>query len=259
MVGSGGGYSTAATDWVELDGCRDTTTPLLPIGLAGWVPSIANRTGGTWTSYIGTAFFGVTRSSNVQAMAGQFILRNTGASEKYMDAVVRGVEAVRTAGGIPNLLVLNTTDYNTIIGEMAAQSTFWQSINTGSKPNKNEVAKGISDMKYAFSTSWVDEVWDDPFCPKGTAYILESDSIELACLTNSDAPLKDGISENNPGKDALTATKAPELNYFWLIEDYVTSQPGSNTMNGPALQVIIQLYGSWVVHNPSKQCVIRFV
>lgn len=250
----------AVTDFVELNGCRTAgNAPLLPVGLTGWLPNIANRTGGTWTAYIGTAFFGVTRNVNVQGAAGQFILRNTGGGEKIMDAVVRGVEAVRTAGGTPDLLILNATDYNSVITEMNAQTTFFQSINTGSKVNQNQVARGISDMKYAFSSSWVDEIWDDPFANQGTAYIVQSDTLELACLTNSDAPLNDGIAENNPGKEALTDYKAPELNYYWLIEDYITSQPGVNTQNGPALQVIVQLYGSWVVHNPSKCCVLTIV
>lgn len=249
--------AVAATDWVVLDGCRSGSTPLLPVGLAGWLPNIGDRTGGTWTSYIGTAFFGVDRSVNVQGAAGQFIKRNTGASEKKVDAIVRGIEAVRTAGGLPDILIVNSTDYNTIIGELNAQTTLFQSINTGSKVNKNEVARGISDMKYAFSTSWVDEMWDDPFCPEGTAYILQSDTMEFAALTNSDAPLNDGITENNPGKQALTDVKAPEANYYWLIEDYITSQPGANTIYGPALQVIVQLYGSWVVHNPSKCAVLN--
>lgn len=246
-----------ATDVIEIYGCRSGTTPLIPVGMAGWLPTIANRTGATWTSYIGTYFFGVDRSVNVQGAAGQFILRNVGASEKKVDAIVRGVEAVRTAGGIPDVLVINSTDYNTVIGELNSQTTLFQSINNGGKVNKNEVAKGVSDMKYAFSTSWIDEVWDDPFCPQGTAYIFEMDSLEFACLTNSDAPIADGITDNAPGKQALTDYKAPEMNYFWLIEDYITSQPGANTINGPALQVIVQLYGSWVVHNPSKACVLN--
>jgi hypothetical protein len=250
--------AVAATDWLCLDGCRNGSTPLLPVGLAGWLPSLANRTGSSWTTYIGTSFFGVDRSVNVEGAAGQFILRNTGASEKYNEAVVRGVEAVRTAGGVHDILILNSSDYSTIIKELQAVTTLFQSINTGSKPNKNEVARGISEMKYAFSTSWVDEVWDDPFCPTGTAYILDSEQIEMACLTNSDAPIADGIAENNPGKQNLTDVKAPTDNYTWLIDDYLTVQPGANTMNGPAEQVIVQLYGSWVVYNPSKCCVIRF-
>jgi hypothetical protein len=240
-----------------LDGCRNGSTPLLPVGLSGWLPSIADRTGGTWTTYIGTAFFGVDRSVNPEGAAGQFIKRNSGASEKKADAIVRGLEAVRTAGGLPDMIVVNSIDYNTIVGELNAQTTLFQSINTGSKINKNEVARGVSEMKYAFSTSWIDQVWDDPFCPQGTAYILETDTMEFACLTNSDAPLNDGINGNDPGKQALTDVKAPEANYYWLIEDYITSQPGANTINGPALQVIVQLYGSWVVHNPSKCCVLN--
>lgn len=249
----------AATDWICLDGCRTAgNAALLPIGIGGWLPTLDNRTGSNWTTYIGTAFFGVTRSQNVEGSAGQFILRDAANSETYVDAVVRGVEAVRTAGGMPDLLVVNSTDYNKIIQQLGAQTTLFQSINTGGPIKKNEVAKGISDMKFAFSTSWVQEMWDDPLCPQGTAYILESETLEFAGLSNSDAPLSDGVNANEPGKEALTDYKAPEMNYYWLIEDYITSQPGSVTQNGPALQVIVQMYGAWVVHNPSKCCAIKF-
>lgn len=249
----------AATDWIELVGCRTVANaPLLPIGLGGWLPTLDNRTGSAWVTYIGTAFYGVTRSQNVEGAAGQFILRDAANSETYVDAVVRGVEAVRTAGGMPDILVINSTDYNRVIQQLNAQTTLFQSINTGSKPNKNEVAKGISDMKFAFSTSWVQEMWDDPLCPQGTAYILEMDTLEFAGLTNSDAPIADGISDNSPGKQALTDVTPAKVDYYWLIEDYITSQPGSVTQNGPALQVIVQMYGAWVCHNPSKCCAVKF-
>lgn len=249
--------AVAATDYIVLDGCRTGSAPLLPVGLSAWLPNLFDRTGASWDAYIATPFFGVDRSVNVEGAAGQYILRDSGASEKKVDTIVRGVEAVRTAGGMPDLLVVNSTDYNAIIVELNSQTSLFQSINTGSKVSKNEVARGISDMKYAFSTSFVDEMWDDPFCPEGTAYILSSDTMEFAGLTNSEAPLNDSVTGNQPGKAALTDVKAPEANYYWLIEDYITSQPGANTINGPALQIIVQLYGSWVVHNPSKCAVLN--
>ena len=249
--------AVAATDVIVLDGCRNGSAPLLPVGLSAWLPSYLDRTGTAWDTYIGTPFYGVNRGINVEGAAGQFIKRDSVGLEKLADTIVRGVEAVRTAGGMPDLLVVNSTDYNRIISELNAQTSLFQSIDTGKKTKGNAVAKGLSDMSYAFSTSFVDEMWDDPFCPEGTAYILSSDTMEFAGLTNSETPLNDGITGNNPGKDSLTDTKAPNADYYWLIEDYITSQPGANTINGPALQIIVQLYGSWVVHNPSKCAVLN--
>lgn len=249
----------AATDWVELQGCRTGSTPLLPIGFGGWFPTIANRTGGTWTSYIGTAFNGVDRSVAPDRLAGNFILRNSGASEKYIDAIVRGVNAVRIAGGNPKVLVVNNADWAQMVSEINAQTTVFQTNNAGKDSGKaNQFTRGIQDMSFAFSTSWVDNVYPDPFCPKGTAYIIDEDQVEFVCLTNVDGPMNDGITGNAPGSQDVNAVSAPEMKYDFIWDDYVTIQPGSNTVNGPAVQVSLNMYGNWAVRAPGHCAVIKF-
>src|SRR6478609_2351423 len=43
----------AATDWIEINGCRSGATPLLPRGLSGWVPVVADRVpGSAWDAFI---------------------------------------------------------------------------------------------------------------------------------------------------------------------------------------------------------------
>jgi len=257
---TGTGATLAATDWIEMDGCRTAgNAPLLPVGLPGWLPSIANRTGGTWTTYISTAFYGVDRSVNEIGAAGNWILRDVANSETRVNAIVRGVSAVRASGGMPDMLIVSQQDYANIITEMNAQTTLFQSINTGGKVNKNEVAKGISDMKYAFSTSWVDQVWDDPMAPPGISYIIEKATLELAGLTNTSTPIEDGITGNNPGKEDLTSVSEPAKNYMWLIDKYLTVNPGTDTSNGTALKLTLQMFANFVVHNPSRCCVINLV
>src|SRR6478736_2352876 len=250
----------AVTDWIELDGCRNGSTPLLPVGLSAWLPTVGNRVpGSAWDAYIAAPFFGVDRSINA-ASAGQFILRDVGGSEKYTDAVTRGVNAVRTAGGLPDLLVINPQIYFKIVQELNAQTNLWQAINmTASNNNPNEVVRGISQLKFAFSSTWVDQTFDDPWCPTFTGYILQKDVLELAALTNVETPLNDGISGNDPGKQPIDQTSAPDLNYYWLIEDYLTSMPGPIVQNGAQLQVAVQFYGCWVNHAPSNCAVINFV
>jgi hypothetical protein len=250
----------AATDWVEIQGCRSGSSPLLPVGLPGWLPDLANRTGGTWTSYIGTSFFGVDRSVFPDRLAGNFVLRNSGASEKYVDALVRGVEAVRIAGGEPKLLILSPYDWRLIVTEIAGQQTYFNQQNFNGKASKTEntFARGISDQSYMFSTSWVDKVMDDPFCPQGVAYILDEDVLEFACLSNVDKPLDDGITPGAPGAPDVDQTGAPEMQYKFIIDDYITIQPGVNTVNGPAAQVSLNMYGAWCVRNPGHCCVVKF-
>lgn len=251
----------AATDFVEIEGCRDGSgNPLLPVGLAGWLPSIANRAGGTWTTYIGTSFFGVNRAVAPDRLAGQFILRNTGASEKYADAIVRGLQAVRTAGGDPHKIVVSPTIYSKIIAEVNAQTTFFQSTDVGKAKNKNnEVVKGLNEMSFLFSTSWLDNLIDDPYCPTYLGYILDDEQLEFACLTNVDTPINDGIADNAAGVQDVNA--APDVTdmYKFILEDYLTVNPGTNTVGGPAEQVSLNMYGNWVLKSPGHNCVLNFV
>lgn len=250
----------AVQDWVELEGSRSGSAPLLPVGLAAWLPTIADRTGGTWTTYIGTTFFGVNRSVASDRLAGQYIKRDTGGSEKYVDTVVRAIEAVRTAGGDPKLLVINSLDYNKIIGEVNGQTTYFAQSNTGAAAkSRNEVSRGIKDMSYAFSTSWVDKVVDDPFCPRFTAYIIDESQIEFACLSNVDTPINDGIAGNDTGIQNVNGVSAPEMQYKFILDDYITEQPGANTVGGPAIQVSLNMYGNWVLRAPAHCAVINFV
>lgn len=253
--------SWAATDYIEIYGCRSGSTPLLPIGLAGWLPSLAGRSGANWTTYIGTAFYGVDRSVFADRLAGNYIARNTGASEKYVDCLVRGVKAVRNAGGNPSWLIVNPDDYAQIMSEINGQTSYFQATDLPAKGKKNEIARGLSDSKYMFGTSFVDKIYDDPFCPRFTAYIIDEETIELALLSNGETPVSDSIVSTNPGVQPVNGVSTPDVknNYAFIFDDYVTIQPATLTADGPALQVILQLYGSFALRAPGKNAVINFV
>ena len=252
----------AATDWIEIQGCRSGSTPLLPIGLSGWLPNLAGRTGATWTTYIGTSFYGVDRSVFPDRLAGNYIARDTGGSEKYADCLVRAVKAVRNAGGNPTWLVINPDDYAKVMSEVNAQTTYFQSTDIPAKGKKNEIGRGLSDSKYMFSTSFVDKVYDDPYCPRFIAYVLDEESIEFAMLSNGDTPVNDGITGTNPGSQPINGVSAPDMktnSYAFIFDDYVTIQPGSLASGGPVLQVILQLYGTFAIRGPGHNAVVNFV
>jgi hypothetical protein len=261
------GAATTALSILELSGGRDgSANPNMPVGLKGWLPNYFHRgaAGGSdltnWTSYIGNTFFGVTRSIAQDRLAGQYYKLGTfKAGEKYIDAVTSGVRLVRRAGGVPKALVVNDNDYQQLLVDANAQVTYFQSINTTDKKAKPEVVKGISDLRYAFSSTWVENVYDDPFCPTGTAYILDTDVIEFVGLTNSEKPLDDNVPGNDPGHQDADAIGDLDLQYKFVIDDFITINPGTNTANGPAAQVILQLYGSYVVRAPFYCCVVDFV
>lgn len=245
--------------WVELEGGRDGSgNPNMPTGLAAWIPSVADRTGGTWTTYIGTSFYGTTRSIAVERLAGSFYKRDSGNNEKYSSALSNGVKLARRAGGVPNMIIVNDDDYKTIIDELEANTTYWQSINSGDKKGKNEVVKGISDMSFAFSTSWVQYMVDDPYCPKGTAYILDKDTFKFIALSNAEKVMGDNVSGNEPGKDSVESIGEPSFNYDLLIDDFLDVRPASDTSEGPGARVSLSVYGNFICTNPASNCVVRF-
>ena len=253
----------ANTDWIEIYGCRSGSTPLLPVGLTAWLPTIAGRSGGTWTTYIGTSFYGVDRSVFPDRLAGNYIARNTGSSEKYVDCIVRALKAARNAGAGNNLwLIINPDDYNQVLSEINGQTTYFQQTDIGkSKSKDSQFTRGFSDSAYMFSTSWVSKVYDDPYCPRFTAYIIDEETIEFAMLSNGDTPVNDGITANDPGVQAVSGITAPDLKnkYAFIFDDYVTIQPGSLAAGGPVTQVILQLYGTFALRAPGKNAVINFV
>jgi hypothetical protein len=258
---TGGGATAggwAAGSIIELAGGRDATPAAsMPTGFAGWIPSIANRSGATWTTYIGTAFYGVTRSVSTNSLAGWFYRRQPG--ELMIDALLQGIKLARRGGGVPDMIVVNDEDYMTIIGELHAQTAYMQQVNTaGAKNSPNQVVRGVSKMAFAFSTSWLDKLVDDPYCPQGTAYIIDSEVVEFAALSNT-SPMDEGLpAENEPGAASVEAQNEPDTSFRMIIDDYLNVVPNSTSVEGPAAQVSMSVYGNFVVHEPGHCAVVVF-
>jgi len=268
---SGTTTAFAAGEWLEFHGGRDGSgNPNYPTGLAGWIPSYYNRTGASWNSYIGTAFYGVTRSTYVDRMAGWYYQRDSGASELYSLAISKAVRKVRRGGGIPRLIVLNDNDYLTVQNELQSYRNYWQSVDIKDPAGGPQFTYGIEALRYAFSSTYIEEVYDDPYCQQGKSYILDvgekddgeqasGGNIEFAGLSNSNTPLRDGIKDNNPGAPAVDgAPDATENPYQLLIDDYLSIQPATDAADGPAARVSLSLYGNYAVHNPAHTAVIDF-
>lgn len=251
--------AVAAGDWVCIDGFRSGSTPLLFVGLRGWLPTVANRTGATWTSFIGTLFFNVDRSVYPSRLAGEFILRDTvsNPNETRSNAIIRGIRAVRRNGGKPDMIVLNDYDYATVIQEIDAYKQYFQSINGADKSDKVGIVRGVSSMMYAFSSTWVEYVVDDPYCPEGFAYILESESLGMAMLSNP-KPIQEGApATNEAGSLKIASEKEPPNVYQYNIEDYIATAPYDGG-DGQGTRVTTQLFAAFFVRNPAHCCVVKF-
>lgn len=233
---------------IYIDGCGTPDSPLLPVGLDAWLPTVADRTGDDWNTYIKKAFFGVDRSKYTARLAGNFVKQ--GAGEKIADCVVRLLQRIRTAGGVPDMVVMNPEDYNTMISELGEQLKLMQNINTADKKNKNEVVRGISDFKFAFSTSWLEYVIDDPLCPKGKVYIIDQKKFKFISLSNV-TPIVNAETNNvNPGAPEIVKTsKAPDQ-YNLNFDDFCTVQP-FDLPDGPGFMATFRIFGNFILTAPA--------
>jgi hypothetical protein len=246
-------------DSIIIEGGKDgANDPNAPVGLAGWIPSKFNRQGTNWDTYIGTDFFGVDRSVYTTRLAGNFVIRDSSGGESYINALQRLIKNIRRNGGVPDVIVLNDDDYETILQEVQAQTTYFQQINMGQGMTANEFSNGLSAMSFQFSTSWLKQVYDTPYCPEGVGYVLEKDSWMLLCLGNGKGfDEKGGPAGNNPGAPKASSEPEPTTNFQFLVDDYYTTRDVT-TADGAGIQVDYNFFGSFACKFPSHNGVVRF-
>jgi len=250
--------AVAVNDLVMIKGGRDANrAPNAPVGLGEWLPTVANRAGATWTTYIGTNMYGVNRSVAPDRLAGQYVQRNSGANESYSQALMRGIKLARRGGGVPDIIIVNDDDFSTIVSDALANRTFYQDIQGGNAKEKNSVTQGITQFQMSFSTSWINMVYDDPYCPKGTAYILDSESIRLYGISNAQKILTELPLSNEPGAPKASSEGEPTTNFQFLVDDMYTTSPVA-LQSGMGLRVDFQFYGNFAVVAPAHNCVVVF-
>lgn len=245
-----GAYTGVGGEIITLDGSMDASgNPYLPMGIDGWLPIVNGRTGADWTSYIRTPFFGVTRSVAVEGLAGNFV-NAIGTSEKKSDTVQKLLRKVRRYGSKADLIVMNDEDWLGMAKEIQSTNTYFTQTSTSAQRKANV---GLTKLTAGFSTNYIDNIYDDPYCPKGKFYILDKDVVELWAYTNTDE-LSDGVAGNQPGKpDAEEENNKGRVNdpYKLLIDDFISTQPGAATSDGMAVEVAFNLFGSYVILDPS--------
>lgn len=246
-----GAYTGAGGEIIALAGSMDASgNPYLPIGLDGWLPIVNGRSGSTWTNYIQTPFMGVTRSVATEGLAGNFVAA-ANSSEKKSDTVQKLIRKVRRYGSKADLIVLNDADWLSMAAEIQTTNSYFTQTSGAGKRMANV---GFNKLTAGFSTNFIDNIIDDPYAPKGKFYVLDSDTVELWAYTNAETPINDGVAGNEPGKpDAEESNDKGKVNdpYKLLIDDFITTEPGQATSDGPAVRVTMQVFGSFVVIDPS--------
>lgn len=246
----------AAGDVLCLDGSMDASgNAKLPMGLSGWLPIVNGRKGAAWTNYITKTFFAVNRSAAADRLAGSFYMPE--AAESKSETIQKLIRKVRRLGSQADFIVMNDEDWLDVSKELETTSSY---LTQTSGKGKKSFVSGASDLAYGFSTSWVDSVYDDPYCPKGVFYVLDKTGIEYWTYTNADK-INDGITGNNPGKqdaDSMEGEANEGKNYALIIDDYLSVNSGKATSDGPSVEIAINFFGSLAITNPSIQGVGLF-
>lgn len=238
----------------------DGKDPWFPVGLSGWLPYVTNRDGAEWINYIGDSFMGVSRNVSIERLAGQFVVEDNkkptegGSKTPIADTILALMDMCRTAGSTADIIVMNNKDYQALGQELTPYQTgvyFSDIKNKG----KNTPTFGMSDAQFGFSTSWLDKVVDDPYCPRGVIYILDSELTVLWNYTNVDNKLQnDGVPGNEPGKPDVMSEQSdstPEKPYQLLLDDLMTIDQGDDTVDGAAARITINFFGAFVLLDPA--------
>lgn len=229
---------------VCLAGCTGAGgVPLLPVGLGGWIPS-ANPSAGE-------SFFGVDRSIARDRLAGTAITQGSDA-HKY-ESLQRGIMELRRMGSLCDMIVMNDEDRLALNAEVDTKTYFPR---TGK--GKGEASFGADGIGFSVATNFLDTILDSPYCPKGTAYILDSSTVKLWTYSNADK-IADGIVDNEPGKPEVAGDDSVANSpYKLLVDDMFTVTPNVDTWEGPAALIALNFYGNYVVTNPSVNGVVTF-
>lgn len=241
--------AVTSSTMIRLHGSVDNSgNPLLPMGLAGWLPT--DRTG------LSTSFFGVNRSISPDRLAG-VLVDSHATNEAKKVTIQKAINRVRRHGSKADLIIMNDEDFLAFSAELESTNTYFTATST---KEAKKASVGFRDITASFSTNYIDNIVDDPFCPKGRFYVLDKDSVEFWSYTNADF-VDNGIAGNNPGKeDVMDFDNEGKANdpAKLLIDDYINVQPGSGSDDGPDVLVTLQLFGSYVVLNPANCAVGLF-
>lgn len=231
--------------YVCLKGCTDDDgNALLPVGLGGWLPAAT----------IGSSddFFGVNRSVAPERLAGvNYVAPSSEA--KYL-SIEKALLNVQAYGSQADVILMNTTDVLELQQEIETKTYL-------TRPDGGKKAKGImgyDGVGIGITGSFTDNIIPSPYCPKGRAYIIDSDTVKLWVYSNADK-IDDKVDEFNTVKDVSeTGETLSDRPYQLLVDDLFTLNPSAITQDGAGTLVLVNFLGEFVVTEPCRNAVITF-
>ena len=229
---------------VCLKGCTDDEgNPLLPVGLAGWLNGNVQPNDN---------FFGVNRSVAPERLAGVNYVAQSGEA-KYL-SIEKALLNVQAYGSQADIIVLNPADALALQQEVESK-TYFTKVDGGKKA-KAEI--GYDGMGISIIGSFLDRVITSPYCPKGRAYILDTETVKLWVYSNADK-IDDKQGDFDTVKDVSeTGEDVSQRPYQLLVDDLFTLNPSAITKDGAGTLVLVNFLGEFVVTEPCKNAVVNF-
>ena len=229
---------------VCLKGCTDDEgNPLLPVGLAGWLNGNVQSNDN---------FFGVNRSVAPERLAGVNYVAQSGEA-KYL-SIEKALLNVQAYGSQADVIVLNPADALALQQEVESK-TYFTKVDGGKKA-KAEI--GYDGMGISIIGSFLDRVITSPYCPKGRAYILDTETVKLWVYSNADK-IDDKQGDFDTVKDVSeTGEDVSQRPYQLLVDDLFTLNPSAITKDGAGTLVLVNFLGEFVVTEPCKNAVVSF-
>lgn len=197
-------------------------------------------------------FRGVDRSKAWDNLAGQVVTSEDGTGAKMADALVELLKEVKLAGGTNVSLIINDDDYDTITKALGLNQYYFIGVNQGN--DKNKLTKGVSSLATAFGDAFTGNAIIDPYCPKGTAYMIDMDDFTFYAMNGVEKVINP-VSNDQLGKydvesvgdSGIGDNPSVQLN----MDKLFTISEGAPDEVGPTFLIAAHLYGNFAIKDTS--------
>lgn len=197
-------------------------------------------------------FRGVDRSKAWDNLAGQVVTATEHTGTAMADALVELLKEVKLAGGTNVSLIINDDDYDTITKALGLNQYYFIGVNQGD--SKNKVTKGVSSLATAFGDAFTGNAIIDPYCPKGTAYMIDMNDFTFYALNGVEKVINP-VSNDQLGKYDIEAVgdagigdnPSVQLN----MDKLFTISEGAADETGPTFLIAAHLYGNFAIRDTS--------
>lgn len=195
-------------------------------------------------------FRGVDRSKAWDNLAGQVVTSEDHTGVKMADALVELLKEVKLAGGTNVSLIINDDDYDTITKALGLNQYYFVGVNSGE--NKNHVTKGMTSLATAFGDAFTGNAIIDPYCPKGTAYMIDMDDFTFYGLNGIDKVINPVANDQlgkydveSVGDAGIGDNPSVQLN----MDKLFTISQGQADETGPTFLIAAHLYGNFAIRD----------